>query len=860
MKFNEKYGRIFIFFGLIAFASGCDRGRDSFSEKPLVSSQNAEEEWHEPNPTSDPSPKPSPSPISSAWKQMPGQGTDIGVGARGDAWMIDSSGSVQRWNGTAWEAASGRATRIDVGPRGPWAVNEIGQVFRRSGSSWQLVPTPTAALDIGVGSNGAVWITAQNQKIYRYNGNTWDLASGSAVAIDVAPDGTPWVVNSIGEIFRVVGESWIQVPGKASEISVGADGVVQIASKTTNNVGEHVLMQFTGNSFVPVDGTATALTLGSAGVAWAIRSDKSVYAVNPYIGVLSSRRGCQDNSVEGEIVTNFPNFGDSAAPRIGNAYQNGCYYSYAAGVLPDFDRYITATYSKISISKKKAEDTISDLCNQAHEVPFRVVRPDGDLLGRLEVNSNRVQIISGIVLANSFVSIVLPPNWDPSVAEGTYPILAQGFYDVNENLFAAFGEGQMIARMIAESGVDGRTGAIGLIWNGGAGMSSITANDTARLQFAQIVGLVAQYLKGNQHKILMLGGSRGGTTTLMIASNPENYDYTVSFAYAWAPGAKLGTHVRLISPTMPEQSGLGAIGFADAWKPNWRYPACGLRDYVGLSAQQANAKLLFGTSDFDRVDREGSPTSERFLKGLKRAQTRVLLDIGSHDSYIPFGTQLEYLYLLRKYKIPTEAQVFVRGGHFGDLARVEEKIWKALLSYVTPGASDEGRQVTSESTRFRQVVRVGEGVLEDFSPEGGIFPFTLEVPKKQFVTSPVVFMASGHPGTRYEVYVEGVLFLAGVIPDSWMSEHYFAGTGDYQPGTYHYTKIRIMKPGSTVWKNLDLRNTPSPDGEPLTTTLLARPNRGWGLEWSSEKVVEKIHRNNNVLANFFWTNWGVSEY
>jgi len=58
--------------------------------------------------------------------------------------------------------------------------------------------------------------------------------------------------------------------------------------------------------------------------------------------------------------------------------------------------------------------------------------------------------------------VILPPNWNAAAPTGSYPIVFQAFYDVNENLFLGFGQAQAIATWIAESGTGGRTGAIGV--------------------------------------------------------------------------------------------------------------------------------------------------------------------------------------------------------------------------------------------------------------------------------------------------------------------------------------------------------------------------------------------------------------
>lgn len=60
---------------------------------------------------------------------------------------------------------------------------------------------PGAAVDIGVGANGSVWVIGTNRVakgfgIYRWTGRGWQNIPGGAVRIAVDPRGIPWVVNS----------------------------------------------------------------------------------------------------------------------------------------------------------------------------------------------------------------------------------------------------------------------------------------------------------------------------------------------------------------------------------------------------------------------------------------------------------------------------------------------------------------------------------------------------------------------------------------------------------------------------------------------------------------------------------------
>ena len=166
-------------------------------------------------------------------------------------WLIDrtpgSGGQgfgVYRLMGTTgtWKKMPGaEGVAIAVGPDGqPWVVNRSGQIWRgvKGGAdnsyvngTFELVSG--AAKDIGVGSDGSVWVIGTGQagssdyQIWKYGaGNQWQLISGGAVRIAVDGSGQPWVVNSQGTVFSYSesSSSWTQMgaTGIASDIGAGA--------------------------------------------------------------------------------------------------------------------------------------------------------------------------------------------------------------------------------------------------------------------------------------------------------------------------------------------------------------------------------------------------------------------------------------------------------------------------------------------------------------------------------------------------------------------------------------------------------------------------------------------------------------
>ena len=66
---------------------------------------------------------------------------------------------------------------------------------------------PGAAKDIGISSNGAVFVIGTGSAsggygIYQWNGSSWTQLPGGATNISAGPSGIPWVVNNVGKIYR----------------------------------------------------------------------------------------------------------------------------------------------------------------------------------------------------------------------------------------------------------------------------------------------------------------------------------------------------------------------------------------------------------------------------------------------------------------------------------------------------------------------------------------------------------------------------------------------------------------------------------------------------------------------------------
>ncbi|QJR15459.1 tectonin domain-containing protein [Usitatibacter palustris] len=222
------------------------------------------------------------------WGKMPGSGNDIGIGPKGDVWVIGTDPvpggfGIYRLDGENWTKIPGGATRISVGPDGPWVTNSEGAIFRwnAKANSWEKMPG--AAWDIGVGANGVVWVIGTNKEpggygIYRFNPakNNWDKVPGSAVRIAVDPKGQPIVVNLTGEIYIMPSGPFpifVKVPGAARDISMGADGSMYYAGTDGG-----VYQWARNNNWIKRDGVLESIAVDPKGQPWGVNAAKEIFA------------------------------------------------------------------------------------------------------------------------------------------------------------------------------------------------------------------------------------------------------------------------------------------------------------------------------------------------------------------------------------------------------------------------------------------------------------------------------------------------------------------------------------------------------------------------------------------------------
>ena len=261
------------------------------------------------------------------WNLMTGNARgDIGVGADGSVWVAGPH--IYKWMGKYWNKFPGDAERVDVDPNGlPWILNKSGDIYRWENNNWHKMPG--RATDIGIGANGDVWIIGtdvinSNHGIYKWNGTQWVKHPGAAVRIDVGPNGTPWVVNAAGDIYKFTNNSWHQLPGKAKDISVGADGTPWVIG-TDNTLGGHGIYRWNGSNWARIPGGAIAISVGGLTIG---KNPKPVF--NKYANAVAKPCGSDKEFIRSlyqSILDRNPKVDISLEPGHGAAHlrdlQNG---------------------------------------------------------------------------------------------------------------------------------------------------------------------------------------------------------------------------------------------------------------------------------------------------------------------------------------------------------------------------------------------------------------------------------------------------------------------------------------------------------------------------------------------------------
>jgi len=594
------------------------------------------------------------------------------------------------------------------------------------------------------------------------------------------------------------------------------------------------------------------------------------------------------------MASDQPNY---RVPAARGKYQPGSsYYYYRQGdrnFLPDLNKYVGMNYSLRAVGKKQVM-ALAGRVRKASGVKLKFYRPDAftkrNAPTRLKEAPGYVQVLHAKIIKTGeddpgcLATFFLPPNWKSDAAEGTYPIVTAGHYDLNEHVFMPTpnGRGDAFGSIVARSGIEGRTGAIGVIWNGGGAWATYTQNPRAFRQFGKIIDYAAEELGGDRHCVMATGNSRSGIAAVNMASNPLNLDYTVKFISAGSFAGNSDASDLAFTATYPKQlmNLCRMTGLQDSWKPGWTYPAT---DGVHVRAEDVNQEALVNThfkgkdvyevasyiqTGSERPDPDMNQLSDNMIDGILEARTSVFLEVRTSD-ILPHFNMLEYANTLEaKMKAKGEVRLHVdyiaRAGHAwrrtprGGFA-LNEKLWEALLQFVDPNAPkgplvEPGKGYYQIDRKTRRFVK---HELKD-----GMHPFAMDMPIGIMRGDTITLVCTGEPGTTYRVELKPVAGLDApgfktsgeIAADTTMRGVSLIDVPLDQPvGKYRY-RLWIKKPGQAE-KELDKRHTVS-GGEAL-------------MEIWDEKSADEI-----VSGDFVWRKlygrllpkklgpviWGFSEY
>jgi len=142
------------------------------------------------------------------------------------------------------------------------------------GNKWKRMPG--AALDIGAGKNGSVWIIGQDKSIWSWTGSNWKKQIGAAKRIDVGPQGRAWIIGTNNAIYRWNGKGWDNPgAGYGLDIGVGADGTAWAIGTDSG------IYRSNGTAWVKMPGGAKRIDVDPNGHAWVVNYSADIYRWNP---------------------------------------------------------------------------------------------------------------------------------------------------------------------------------------------------------------------------------------------------------------------------------------------------------------------------------------------------------------------------------------------------------------------------------------------------------------------------------------------------------------------------------------------------------------------------------------------------
>jgi hypothetical protein len=527
---------------------------------------------------------------------------------------------------------------------------------------------------------------------------------------------------------------------------------------------------------------------------------------------------------------------------------------------PEYESYIGDRYSLYAVDDLVAV-SLSNRILRTFGYPVVLHNETTD--GRALLNDAPViQVVNGSLLQTdtgcySLASYILPPYWNADL-DG-YPLLFNGYYDANENMFSTVGPSfiEIICTTLARTG----KGVVGIIWNGGGSVGSRSLQESAYGGIAAAIDKARIKYGADAEKVVAVGGSRGGLTALRAAANPLRFPYRVRYAICYAPPLILNSPAQQYADgpcPLVWHAATTDTGYRDAWRKDWREPG------TGRTGIEALMHTLTGESDPDVIRERISTESDFFLTALQESGTKVLLNHGTHDAFTLSRFSFSFAALTRSYDIPLRHEIGYRFGHNNctNLYQQAEQCLEALL--------EERDLVFSGTVHYRRrgPAEADWEKAERFTPLRQ--PVFMEAPKFLIKDGTVFWTLYGEPGMEFRLELinlrndawereqqalcqDAFTLAAGVLPNreyplsicSWLDGHSQLPAG-LDPGYYLY-ELHYRLAEEQDWTKVSPSRVPQPGAEPLAVVrILDEHPDPAGEEWRAQSAARCI-------------SWGLSE-
>jgi hypothetical protein len=373
----------------------------------------------------------------------------------------------------------------------------------------------------------------------------------------------------------------------------------------------------------------------------------------------------------------------------------------------------------------------------------------------------------GVVGAEqSLATFIVPPGWVAAPAT-PYAVLFNSFYDIHSSTFGVMGA-EFLRTLGELYALDGRQ-AVGILHNGGGASACQTIHASAYANAARLFSEAQSRLGIDTSRVVVTGGSRGGTSALGLSANPFADAYTATYILAVNPQTHPGEALhRFANPTYPlVQSGVAAgAGYKAAWKDGWTDPESGRS-----GAQEAGITYL-GQHDGAAIDAELANGSPSFVAALAAKGSRVILRLGTHDHSKSFSHMTRYIEALQLAGVPTRAEIGYRFGHGAAVNTTPTE--RDLLNWTIDGVDPLETGIVHLHPETAQDEVDFQGT--EFTPEHA--PVFVESPLWTGLGQRHTHTFTGPPGALYELWaapIDTLLWIHGVIVDSGPFLLAFAG-------------------------------------------------------------------------------------